>query len=85
MGGDTGLRHVIHLLGADLDLDGHPERSEQHGMQRLVTVGFGNGDVILEFSRHRFVQVMYRTDHAVTHIDVVHQDTERVDIVHLVE
>ncbi len=69
-------------MGADLHLDRNPERPEQYGVQRLVTVGFRNRDVILEFSGNRFVQTVQNPECAIARIDGVDDHTKGVDVVH---
>ncbi|KAF5293962.1 hypothetical protein FQR65_LT20041 [Abscondita terminalis] len=54
-------------------------------LQRLIAVGLGNRDVILETSRQRLVQIVHGAKHAVTGIDLVDDDTERIDVHDLVE
>ena len=85
VGGDAVVGHLFHFAGADLDLDRHPVHAEQRGMQRLVAVGLGNGDVVLEAPGQRLVQVVYGAEHAIAGIDLVDDDPERVDIHDLVE
>ena len=46
--GDAVLGVLVHLLGADLDLDGRPSSSAHDGVQRLVAVRLGPRDVVVE-------------------------------------
>lgn len=85
MRGDPVVGHLLHLAGADLDLDGHPVHAEQGGMQRLVAVGLGNRDVVLEAPGERLVQAVHGAQHAVAGIDLVDDDAEGVDVHDLVE
>ncbi|MNX50122.1 hypothetical protein D3C86_807400 [compost metagenome] len=85
MGGDAVVGHLFHFTGADLDLDRNTVHAEQRGVQRLIAVGLGDRDVILEAPRQRFVQIMHSTQHAVAGIDLVDDDPERVDVHDLVE
>ncbi|MNP16734.1 hypothetical protein D3C76_1091410 [compost metagenome] len=55
MGGDAVVGHLFHFTGADLDLDRNTVHAEQRGVQRLVAVGLGDRDVILEAPRQWFV------------------------------
>ena len=48
VGGDAVLGDAVHLGGADLDLDLVALGALDHGVQRLVTVALGLGDVVLE-------------------------------------
>lgn len=83
--GDPVVGHLFHLAGTDLDLDGHPVHAEQGGMQRLVAVGLGNRDVVLEASGERLVQAVHGAQHAIAGIDLVDDDAEGVDVHDLVE
>ena len=42
------LGMLVHGLGADLDLPGTALGIAHHGVQRLVAVGLGLGDVVVE-------------------------------------
>ncbi|RMO04789.1 hypothetical protein ALQ48_06206 [Pseudomonas coronafaciens pv. zizaniae] len=83
--GDPVIGHLFHFTSADLDFDRHAMHAEQRGMQRLIAVGLGDRDVILETAGQRLVQIMYSTQHAVTGIDLVDDDTERINVHDLVE
>ena len=48
MRGRRRIRHAVHLVGADLDLKGHALVAQERRVQRLVAVGLGPGDVVLE-------------------------------------
>src|SRR3990167_5314551 len=85
VGGDAVVGHLFHFAGADLDLDRHAVHAKQGGMQRLVAVGLGNCDVVLEAAWQGFVQIMYSAQHAVAGIDLVDDDPERIDVHDLVE
>ena len=84
MGGHAGLGDAVHLLGADLQLDRRAERPDQRRVQRLVAVGLGDRDVVLEFARHRLVQAVQRAEREVAgRHAVLHDHPEAVDVVHL--
>ncbi len=78
--GDAGLRHAVHVLGADLDLDRHAVGAEQRRVQRLVAVDARNRDVVLEAARHRPVQAVHEAEHAVA---VVHAADDDADAEHV--
>ncbi|MNZ73678.1 hypothetical protein D3C78_921000 [compost metagenome] len=59
--------------------------AEQGGVQRLVAVGLGNRDVVLEAAGQRLVQVVHGAEHAVAGVDLVDDDAEGVDVHDLVE
>ena len=85
MGGNAGVGETLHFLGADLHLDGHAVGTEQAGVQGLVAVGLGNGQVILEAPGDRLVEVVHDPEHAVAVVHRVGQDAHAEDIGQLVE
>ena len=85
MGSDTGLGDLLHVFGADLYLDVHPVRTKEHGVQGLIAVRLGDGDVILEFSRNRLVQVVDHAESAITGVDRFDDDAKGVDVEYLGE
>src|SRR5450830_568185 len=85
VGGDAVVGHLFHFAGANLDLDRYAVHAEQCGMQRLVAVGLGDRDVVLEAAGQRFVQIMYSAEDPIAGVDLVDDDPERVDVHDLVE
>ena len=83
--GDPGLGHVLHRAGADLYFNGHAKGAEQIRVQRLIAVALGDGDIVLELARRRFIQVVHGADRAVTGVHAVHDDPKGIDIAHLPE
>ena len=83
--GHAGLGDVVHLAGADLHLDRHAEGSDQRGVQALVTVGLGDGEVVLELARHRLVHRVQRAERQVAARHVLDDDAKAVDVEHLRE
>ncbi|MPM47079.1 hypothetical protein SDC9_93787 [bioreactor metagenome] len=79
----TGLGHHVHFLGADLELDVHPGRPHQRGVQRLVAVDLGNRDMVLELARHRLVHLVQHAQRGIAIRHRGHDHTEAVDIGHL--
>ncbi len=71
--GDAVLGLVVHVEGADLDLDGARVRADHGGVQRLVAVGLGHGDVVLEAPGQR---VPERVDGAERGVAVAHRDRQ---------
>ncbi len=43
---------MVHLGGANLKLDWCAVWADQRGVQRLIAVQFGDGDVVFELTRH---------------------------------
>ncbi len=85
MGGNPLVGHLVHELGADLHLHRHPVRPHQGGVQGLVAVGLGDGDVILEATGARLVEAVHLAKYPVAGIDILHLDPEGVDIHHLMK
>ena len=83
MRGDAGFCHQMHGFGANLELNGGAQRADQSRVQRLVTVGLGDRDVILETAWLRLVELM---QHAQAHIairQIGHDDTKAEDVTDL--
>ncbi len=83
--GHAVLGLPVHLFGTDLDLDALALGPDDRGVQALVAVGLGHGDVVLEAPVHRFPLRVHQTEHRVTVADVLDQHTEGHDVVHLVQ
>ena len=83
--GHTVFGLPVHLFGTDLDLDALALGPDDRGMQALVAVGLGHGDIVLEAPVHRLPLRVYRTEHRVTVADVLDQHAEGHDVVHLVQ
>ena len=71
---------LLHLFCSDLNFDGQTVHSKQCRVEGLVTVGFGNRDVIFESTRHGLIQVVHHAEHPITRIDVLYDDSEGVNI-----
>ena len=76
--GDAGFSQPVHVGGADLHLDRGTAGTEQDGMQRLVAVGFGDGDVILELAGYRLVQGVQHPQRYIAGRQVMHHDAKAV-------
>ena len=83
MGGDPVLREPVHLLGPNLHLHGRAE-SHDRGVQRLVHVALGGGDVVVELPRDRNPQGVDDAQHGIAGGHVLHQDADGQDVVQLV-
>ncbi len=62
---DAELGALVHLLGADLDLDRLALRPDDRRVQRLVEVELRRGDVVLEAAGDRRPARMDRAEHRV--------------------
>ena len=84
VGGDAVFGGLVHLPGADLHLEGDALRADDGGVQTLVHIGLGGGDVILEPAGNQIKEVVNMAQHIVAVRDGVHNDPEGVDVVQLV-
>ena len=83
MGGHARLGHHVHRLGAHLKLDVQTRGTHQRGVQGLITVDLGDGDVVLEAPGHRLVELVQDAHGGVTVGHAGHDEAYAVDIVHL--
>ena len=84
MGGDAVFGHLVHLGRADLHFN-RPVAANHGRVQGLVTVGFGQADVVLEAPRNRPEGVMYHGQGAITAFDIGREDPQGRHVVDLVE
>ena len=83
MGGDSGFRHRVHVLGSDLHFNRRAVGAEQNGVQRLIAVWLGQSHVVLEFAWNGFIQPVHDSERAVAGVDRVDGYTERINVVDL--
>ena len=76
VGGDAVVGHGLHFFGANLHFQGNAGAGLQRGMQGLIAIGLGNGDVVLEAAGNGGEIVMGGAEHAVAGVDPVHDDAE---------
>ena len=84
MGGNAVFSGLVHIPGADLHLEGDTLRTDNGGVQTLVHIGLGGGDIILEPPRHQIEQVVNVTQNIVAIGNGVHNDPESVNVKQLV-
>ena len=82
--GNAVFGDLVHLLGADLHLEGDTVRADDRGVERLVHVGLGRADIVLEAAEDRAVQVVNDAEHVVAVRHGVDDDAEREEVEHLV-
>ena len=82
--GDTFLGDTVHFVGANLNFDALPVGSDHAGVERLIHVDLGQGDIILESPRHRTPLSMNHAQRFVTFALSIDQDTKRDQIIDLV-
>ena len=79
------FRHIVHIPGADLHFEGDPFAADDGGVERLIHVGLGRADIVLEAAGDRPVHVVDQTEDVVAVGLGVHDDAQRVQIVNIVE
>ena len=84
MGGHAVLGDGVHVVGADLDLEGDARLTDDGGVQALVHVGLGGGDIVLEPAQDGLVEVVDDPQHVVAVRHRVHQHPEGEEVVDLV-
>ena len=77
------LGDQVHSLGAHLKLDVDARWTDQRGVQGLVAVDLGNGDVVLEPARHRFVELVQQPQGGVAVGGLRHEYAKAIHISHL--
>ena len=82
---DAVLGGAVHLLGADLHLEQLAARTEDRGVERLVRVRLGAGDVVLDPLLDRRPVVVDDAEHVVAVRHRAHDDPHRHEVVDLVE
>ncbi len=85
MRGHAALGDQVHLLGADLHFDRRAVGAKQHGVQRLVTVGLGDGDEIAEAPVQRLERGVHRAECVIAIRHGAHDQAEAEHVHHLVE
>ncbi len=85
VGRDAVLRRPVHFQGPDLDLEELAAGAEDRGVQRLVGVRLGTGDVVLEPLLDRGPVVVDDAQHVVAVRDASDQHPDRHQVVDLLE
>jgi len=70
----------VHFLGADLHFHRRAKRAEQGGVQGLVAIRLGNGDVILELAWNGFVQRVQGAEREVAVARAFNHDAKAVNV-----
>ena len=83
VGGDPLLGHLVHVAGADLHLEGLPPLAHHRGVERLVEVGLGHRDVVLEAAGDGAPVLVDDAQRAVGVADVGGDDAKRLVVVEL--
>ncbi|MCO5556192.1 hypothetical protein L7F22_009736 [Adiantum nelumboides] len=83
--GDAVLGGAVHVVGADLHLEGLAVRPDHRGVQRLVDAEPGLGDVVLEPAGHRLPQRVHHADRGVAVAHLVDEHADADEVVDVVE
>ena len=78
---DTVFRRVVHLPCADLHLEGDLLLADDGGVQRLIHVRLGGGDIVLKAVGQRAEHVVHDAQHIIAIVDIIHDHTHRIYIV----
>ena len=80
--GHAAFGHGIHFAGAYLHLDRQAVGADQSGVQALVAVAFGDGDIVFDAAGLGLVEVVQRTQCGVAGGHVVDNHAKAVDVHH---
>ena len=83
--GDAFFGDAMHLFGADLHFELMAAGAHHRGVQRLVAVGAGDGDEVLDAARDRTPESVDEAEDGVAGGDVLGDDADGEQIVDLVE
>ena len=85
VGCDALLGQKVHLLGANLHLEGLTVRPDHRSVQGLVHIGPGNGDEILDAARDRSPGIVDDSQGGIAVFHLVGDDADRQQVIHLIE
>ena len=85
VGRNAVLGLLVHLAGADLHLKGDALVADDGGVQALVAIGLGSGDIVLEAVGQRMVHIVDEAQSAVALGQRIQNDTHRIDVVDLIK
>ncbi len=80
VGGNTHLRHLIHIFRTNLHFDRHAVRPDHRGVQRLIAVRFRNGDIVFHAARTRLIQTVHLAEYAVAGVRILDDYAEGINI-----
>ena len=75
----------MHGLRADLNFNRTASFVAHHGVQRLITIGFGLGDVVVKLTVDGCIVRMHKSQRGVAAFDVSGNHTQRTNVKHLVK
>ena len=80
VGGNAVFSRVMHLPGADLHLEGDARAADNGGVDALIHIGLGGGDIVLETPGNRLEHIVNDAEHVVTVRDRVNDHAEGAEI-----
>ena len=83
--GHAVLALAVHVLGADLHLEGTPRRTDDRGVQALVHVELRHGDVVFEATGHRMPERVHRAEGRIAVLHRFHDHAHCDEVVDLRE
>ncbi len=85
VGGDAVLGHLVHLPGADLQLDALARRADDGGVDGAVVVLLGRRDIVLEATGHHRPGGVDGAERLIAILDLVDDDAEAENVGQLLE
>ena len=82
---DAFFAHLVHLFGADLDLEGVARFGDHRGMQRLIKIRPRHRDEVLDPARDRTPQVVNNAEHGVAVLHRIGDHPHGEEVVDLVD
>ena len=85
VGGHAVFRDLVHLPGPDLNLKGIAVVAHNGGVERLVAVGLGSADIVLEPAQYGLVNIVDNAQNVVAVAHVFHHYPEGEQVEDLVD
>ena len=85
MGSDTVLGVLVHFCGANLNFNGLPRCISHHGVQRLVAIAFGLGNIVIEFSAYWGELAVHPAQCRIAIWHIGHHNAQSADIENLLK
>ena len=85
MGSHTVFCNMMHVPRTDLHLKRYAGPSDNGGMERLVHIRFGSGNIVLETAGDALEQLVNNAQRRITFQFVIHDNAESVKIIHLIK
>ena len=83
-GSETAFGVFVHLLGANLEFDDVPFGGDDRGVNGLIAILFGGGNVVFDAAPHGREKRMNDTKYEIASCDVVYDETKRDEVVNTV-